>query len=322
MIVNQQALRDVYQSFNTVFNKAFSEVEVNYPKVAMEVPSETRSETYAWLGAAPSMREWIGDRQIANLSAYSYAIHNRDFELTVSVPRNDIEDDLIGVFKPMFQELAYSARRHPDELVFGLFPEAFTAKCFDGQPFISDQHKTGISGQKPVTQSNKGTYKLTPESYGAARTQMMSLLNEEGRPLYIVPNLLVVAPQKEAVARTILMADEIHQKVNIYKGTAEILVVPELAANPEQWFLLCTKRPVKPFIFQNRRKPQLVAKTNPNDDNVFMNKEYIYGVDARYNAGYGLWQLAYGSTGAEEFPTPETPAKVEEPTVQEPAAQG
>ncbi|MCI9609248.1 MAG: head protein, partial [Oscillibacter sp.] len=28
-------------------------------------------------------------------------------------------------------------------------------------------------------------------------------------------------------------------------------------------FLLCTKRPVKPFIFQNRRKPQLVAK----DDN-------------------------------------------------------
>ena len=30
-----------------------------------------------------------------------------------------------------------------------------------------------------------------------------------------------------------------------------------------------------------------------------MRKEYLYGVDGRYNAGYGLWQLAYGSTGEE-----------------------
>ena len=35
------------------------------------------------------------------------------------------------------------------------------------------------------------------------------------------------------------------------------------------------------------------------DDNVFFEKKYIYGVDSRDNAGYGLWQLAYGSTGEE-----------------------
>ena len=98
------------------------------------------------------------------------------------------------------------------------------------------------------------------------------------------------------------MANEIHQEVNIYKGTAELLVVPQLAASPEQWFLLCTKRPVKPFIFQNRRKPQIVAKDDPSDDNVFFKKEYIYGVDSRCNAGYGLWQLAFGSTGEMDMP--------------------
>jgi len=26
--------------------------------------------------------------------------------------------------------------------------------------------------------------------------------------------------------------------------------------------------------------------------------QYIYGVRARYNAGYGLWQMAYGSQPA------------------------
>lgn len=34
------------------------------------------------------------------------------------------------------------------------------------------------------------------------------------------------------------------------------------------------------------------------DENVFMNNQFIYGADGRSNAGYGFWQMAYGSTGA------------------------
>jgi len=33
----------------------------------------------------------------------------------------------------------------------------------------------------------------------------------------------------------------------------------------------------------------------PNDPHVFMKDEYLYGVRARANSGFGLWQLAYGS---------------------------
>lgn len=198
MIINSGTIREAFQSFNTVFNKAFHEMEAQYPRVAMEVPSETRDENYAWLGAVPSMREWIGDREIKNLAAYGYTIRNKDFEATVTVPRNDLEDDCIGVYKPVFQDLAYSARKHPDKLVFGLFPRSFTEKCFDGKPFISDDHTPAFAGHKAKAQSNKGTYKLVPESYGAARTQMMCLVNDQGEVMNIVPDLLVVAPQKEA----------------------------------------------------------------------------------------------------------------------------
>lgn len=96
MIINSSTLHSIYNSFNTAFNKAFAETPVQYTRVAMEVPSDTRDETYAWLGAVPSMREWVGDRAIKNLTAHTYTIKNKDFELTVSVPRNDIEDDCIG----------------------------------------------------------------------------------------------------------------------------------------------------------------------------------------------------------------------------------
>lgn len=36
-----------------------------------------------------------------------------------------------------------------------------------------------------------------------------------------------------------------------------------------------------------------------NSDNVFMRKKYRYGVEARGVAGFGLWQMAVGSTGTQ-----------------------
>ncbi|MDC7787973.1 Mu-like prophage major head subunit gpT family protein [Rhodoplanes sp. TEM] len=61
------------------------------------------------------------------------------------------------------------------------------------------------------------------------------------------------------------------------------------------WFLLCTRRVMKPIILQKRRDFEFVSKTKVDDDHVFMNKEFLYGADARGNVGYGYWQLAWGS---------------------------
>lgn len=62
------------------------------------------------------------------------------------------------------------------------------------------------------------------------------------------------------------------------------------------WFLLDTRRPLKPLIFQKRKDYQLTAKTDAGtSDRVFMADEYLYGVDARVNAGYGFWQQAFAS---------------------------
>ena len=299
MIISQGSLREMNSSFNAIFNKAYEETVVLYPQIAMEVPSEASDENYAWLGAMPGMREWIGDREIQNLAVHTYTIKNKLFEKAFSVSRSDIEDDRIGVYKPILQDLAESAKKLPDKLVFSLLPRAFTEKGYDKVPFISGEHPFLFSNKKG-TQSNKGSKKLSLASYGAARSAMMSLSDDEGEPLYIVPDLLVVSPQNDAIARRIVYAEQVNSETNIYKGTAEVLVAPELMRNPDMWFLLCTSKVIKPFIFQNRRKPALVAKTAASDDNVFMRNEYLYGADARCNAGFGLWQLAYGSDGTEE----------------------
>ena len=61
------------------------------------------------------------------------------------------------------------------------------------------------------------------------------------------------------------------------------------------WYLLDTRRPLKPIIYQEREKPNFVAMDAENDANVFTRKEYIYGVDCRCNVGFGFWQMAFGS---------------------------
>lgn len=62
------------------------------------------------------------------------------------------------------------------------------------------------------------------------------------------------------------------------------------------WYLVDTTQMLKPFIFQRRRPIQLLTRFNLADPAIFNDNEFQWGIDGRYNAGYGLWQLAYYST--------------------------
>lgn len=298
MVINSANLNGVFQAYNVAFQRAFAGVQPLYPRVATTVPSTTDTETYAWLGDMPGLREWIGSREINNLSASDYSIKNRPFEGTVSVPVNAIEDDKIGLYRPSIEMLGQSAAEHPDELIFSLMLAGFTEKCFDKQPFFSDKHVVKGKNRKDKEYSNKGTAQLTMDAYCVARAGMMSICNGAGSPLNLIPDLLVVPPALEKAANDIVVADLVNGTRNAMAGTAKVLVAPRLAGNDKAWFLLCTSRPIKPFIYQERKKPKFVSKNRAEDDNVFFDNEYLYGVDYRGNVGYAFWQMAYGSDGS------------------------
>ena len=77
--------------------------------------------------------------------------------------------------------------------------------------------------------------------------------------------------------------------------TASNFIEPGSGAG-DPWYLLCVGRPIRPIIFQKRKDYNLTRMDRPTDENVFMRKEFLYGVDARASVGYGLWQLAVRST--------------------------
>ncbi|SEO69248.1 Mu-like prophage major head subunit gpT family protein [Aquisalimonas asiatica] len=140
MIITPDVLSALKTGFRRQFQDGLEIAESAWGRVATRVPSSTRSNTYGWLGQFPTFREWVGERQIRDMAAHGYQIENKLWESTVGVKRVDVEDDNVGIYVPLFQEMGRAAAVHPDELVFGLLKRAHEEHCYDGQNFFDDEH--------------------------------------------------------------------------------------------------------------------------------------------------------------------------------------
>ncbi|WP_404991331.1 Mu-like prophage major head subunit gpT family protein [Cupriavidus pauculus] len=223
LVINRSNLNSLFQGFKVLFQKAFDGVPADWDKVAMRVPSTSSKEVYPWLGQTTRFREWIGDRVLQNLMLHDFTIKNKPWENTITIDRDEIDDDSYGVYAPMASQLGQDAKQHPDELVFSLLAAGFASACYDGQYFFDTDH--------PVLQADGSVGSVSNFQGGA--------------------------------------------------GTA--------------WYLLDTTKMIKPLIYQVRKDYKFVAMDQETDEQVFTSKKFRYGVDARSNVGFGLWQLGYAS---------------------------
>lgn len=297
MLINTHNLRTLGVAFKSAYQGGLGQHVSQWNRVATKITSTTRQNEYGWLGKFPSMRKWVGDRVVNQAAGHTYAIVNDDFELTVSVQRNDILDDNVGIYTPLFTEMGLSTAAHPDLEVFGLLKRSFDEECYDGQPFVDTEHPVLDADGKPYLVSNSGGGSGTPwflmdvsralkplifqerkeaefvakddpddesvfrrkefeygvdcrdavgfgfwqmaygskqtlnaTNYASARAAMHGMKGDYGRPLGLRPTLLVVPPSLEGAAMEILNAERnAAGATNVWRGTAELLVVPWLA---------------------------------------------------------------------------------------------
>jgi phage major head subunit gpT-like protein len=162
MLLNTTSLRALYTGFSTAFQQGFTGVEPQYAPLTMTVPSTTKSNEYGWMGKLPRVREWIGDRVVQNISLHDYAIKNRPFELTIGVDRDDIDDDNIGIYSPLFTEMGRSAATFPDEMIWPFLKAGFSTPCYDKQNFFDTDHPVLDEDGDVISVSNTGGGAGTP----------------------------------------------------------------------------------------------------------------------------------------------------------------
>lgn len=150
MEITTANLTALFTGFDVIFQRGFEKPPSYYEKIATVVRSASRQTTYPWLGRTTKFREWLGDRVVQALEAHSYTIVNKDFEDTISISRNDIEDDNYGVYEPVIEQLGWDTKVHPDSLLFSMIKNAVTTPSsvigYDGQPFFSATHPVGPMG--------------------------------------------------------------------------------------------------------------------------------------------------------------------------------
>lgn len=229
MIIKDSTLQALRTMVRAEFQQAFDAAAArdDYKELVTIITSNTKSNSYAWLGNFPQMREWIGDRVISDMKESSYTIENKKYEATLGVDRTDIEDDNLGQYRVLAQTQGQETVDFFWRQIAKLIVGGFTSLCYDGQNFFDTDH--------PVYEKPDGT--------GTNKSTSNVLGTGSGAP----------------------------------------------------WFLLDLNRPLKPFIMQERMKPEYDEIKDVQNDTVFMKDKYLYGIRYRGNWGYGLWQQAVAS---------------------------
>lgn len=188
MLMNASSLQTLNIGFNTAFKAGLGQAAPQWGSIATRVPSSTREEEYGWIGMLPNVREWLGPRHVHSLAAHGYAIKNKDYELTIAVKRNDIEDDNIGIYKPLFEEMGRAAGAHYDQIVYGLLKNGWDTPCYDGQKFFDLDH--------PVLNADGAAVSVANTDGGAGEPWF---LVDDSRPLK--PMILQVRREFELIRK-------------------------------------------------------------------------------------------------------------------------
>jgi phage major head subunit gpT-like protein len=294
--VDTSTLQAIYENVRALFLDIYNRTAPAYQEFAMEVPSTTQQETYTWLGAFPTLQEWVSERTIQRIAAFEYTVVNKNYEATISIDMNDIEDDRIGVYRPMIELAAQTARNHPADLAFQLFQQNPTG--YDGQPLFSANHQEGASGTQSNIITGTGT-SLTNliDDLDAASARFASLKNDRGQPITIAGQHLdvthvMVPPALKGAFETIAFANMIQNTTNKWANRIKVIVNPYLTDNND-WFALCLQYPFKPILVQMRRPPAPSGFNDSVTENErFWRRRMVIGIDGRYAVAPAFWQTA------------------------------
>ena len=224
-MITAPKLASINLAVNTAYNKQFGLTPTIYDKFAYKATSTGDGELYPRLDLIPGLREWIGGRVYNQLSETAFQIKNRTFEESISIRREDIEDDRFGILTGAAQLLAQNAAAFPDLLVAKLMLAGHITPCYDGQNFFDTAHPDFTSAGAAITSSN-----------------------------YIVAT----------------------------GGDT----------NGAPWYLVDDRQVLRPIIYQERRPFVITPRVALTDPNVFDLDQFVWGLDGRCNAGFGIWQTA------------------------------
>jgi hypothetical protein len=285
------------------------------PLVAKEVPSDRETETYRWLGMAPQLRQWIGNRQEDSFQDFTMTLKNVKYEQTVALYRDDIRRDKTGQLAQRVMDMGAKAATHPEALLSTLILNGATGSnnSYDNVNFYASTHTEGSSG----TQKNNLSATEIPAADVATATAptatemanvlaqtigyFYSYVDDKGDPynagarsfLVTCGTTLLYYAALQATQTANLVSGATNPLLGYKLGDSSINIAvkfdPRLSANTTKIQVHRTDGFIKPFIHQ-LEVPLETSLLGPGSDEEFKYDRHIFGTKVIRSMGYGDWR--------------------------------
>lgn len=228
-----EKLKALLAQFQAAFKNSQQRAVTNINDIVTRVASKGEANVYGWLAQFPTFKKWTGARQRNAMKAAAYSLVNDTYTLDMQIPKEKLDDDTLGLYQPMVENMGVEAAAHDGDLVTQAILAGLTnsaaGKCYDGKPFFHTEHYLEF--------------------------------DEDG--------------------------------VGIETGAkfSNILTDPD---NPDApyWIAGEFRKPIRPFLLQDRQAPEFISRTALTDENVYSAREFEFSIDKRVAVGFTIPQLA------------------------------
>lgn len=306
--------RDVIGSFRRRFTDSYDSSWANM--IATRVDTDKETETYRWLGAAYSPREWLGYRLERPTNRYTMSITNKKYETSY---RFDV-DDLRRTVKSgnqiplVLSDMARKAAVYPETLLTTLITNGDTTTsglCYDGQQFFDTDHSEGDSG----TQKNDLTATEIPSANVTTTTAPTAAewanvlveaigyqygwLDDAGDPLNGDARQFMVMVGTSSLYSGLVQAINLNSLSsgadNPLRGLTGINVIPVLnprrSAATAEFDMFRLDADTKPFIHQVEVDLETTI-IGAGSETEYEEDAHKFGIKMVRGVGYGYWQHA------------------------------
>lgn len=295
MIVRTDIAKSLEYGGRAQFLEAARAWPSNRALIASPATSTGKQETYIGLGAHPMPVKARGEAQVRGLNEYGITIVNEDWEVTLGVFHNAINDDRVGHVLPWMRSAGMRFEQAMDKRCFQALDGGDGSTyglCYDGNEFFDTAHKD-VGAEYTTNQANLGTSTLTLDNFNTIWVLAKALKDARGEFVDMPFDLLIVPPALMVMASQLcdnnLAYDTANREINPYEGKFRYIVNPNMGS--ASWVISCSLLPEKPIIFQLREAPKLTVW----DDDMVVQEGGIryFKWTARYEVGYGDWRISY-----------------------------
>jgi len=220
----------------------------------------------------------VDGRRIKELRTFTYDIKNKEYELTVLIPRKWLEDDQTGAIRLRISEMATAWKSYKPYLFTQMLENGGSAGyvAYDGNTFFHDTREEGASGaiDNDAT-SVAAAANAVPtaaeflDEMAVIKALMARYKDDQGRPANIgaMSQVRVIAPpEAERSLMEALRSTLISNTDNVYgRGLAELDINPLLTASATSCtiFVHAVSHPLKAIIYQQRTPLDIVLFDSP-----------------------------------------------------------